>query len=125
VDEGSSNERDGLGMLMRVIALSATLILAPAARATAAPHADGGAHPGAEHGDVAHGAVEHWGDRHGPARHSGADGRRDWPGHGWYGYPMDPYPESAAPPYWYYCASAGAYYPYVGVCPEGWQPVVP
>ena len=28
MDEGSSNERVGLGMLMRVIALSATLILA-------------------------------------------------------------------------------------------------
>jgi hypothetical protein len=26
---------------------------------------------------------------------------------------------------WYYCQSAGAYYPYVGECPEGWQQVVP
>lgn len=27
--------------------------------------------------------------------------------------------------YWYYCQSAGAYYPYVGQCPEGWLRVLP
>jgi hypothetical protein len=27
--------------------------------------------------------------------------------------------------YWYYCAEAQAYYPYVNECPQGWQPVVP
>src|SRR3954468_21951896 len=27
--------------------------------------------------------------------------------------------------YWYYCAPAGAYYPYVADCPGGWQRVVP
>jgi len=27
--------------------------------------------------------------------------------------------------YWYYCASARAYYPYVSECPEAWQPVPP
>jgi hypothetical protein len=27
------------------------------------------------------------------------------------------------PSYWYYCQSAGAYYPYVSGCPEGWVPV--
>ena len=27
--------------------------------------------------------------------------------------------------YWYYCNSAGQYYPYVRYCPEGWQPVMP
>jgi hypothetical protein len=26
---------------------------------------------------------------------------------------------------WYWCASAGAYYPYVSYCAEGWQPVTP
>jgi len=26
---------------------------------------------------------------------------------------------------WYYCNSAGQYYPYVDYCPEGWQPVAP
>jgi hypothetical protein len=29
--------------------------------------------------------------------------------------------------YWYYCAAANAYYPYVSACPSGWQavPVTP
>ena len=27
--------------------------------------------------------------------------------------------------YWYYCAGAGAYYPYVQECPGGWQRVSP
>ena len=35
------------------------------------------------------------------------------------------YYSQPAPAVWYYCASAGAYYPYVSVCPEGWQHVVP
>jgi hypothetical protein len=64
-------------------------------------------------------------------------------GPGWYGYP---YPYYTAPPvvtqptpteyvqqpatppqqaYWYYCQSAGAYYPYVNECPGGWMQVVP
>jgi len=41
-------------------------------------------------------------------------------------------PESAPPAqpsspagYWYYCADAGAYYPYVKQCPGGWQRVAP
>ncbi len=28
-----------------------------------------------------------------------------------------------APVYWYYCPSAGTYYPYVSSCPEPWVPV--
>jgi hypothetical protein len=27
--------------------------------------------------------------------------------------------------WWYYCADAKAYYPYVKECPSGWQPVAP
>lgn len=27
--------------------------------------------------------------------------------------------------FWYYCAGAGAYYPYVRECPAGWQRVAP
>lgn len=70
-------------------------------------------------------------------------------GVGWWGWPGwwgAPYPYYAAPPvlvepapqgyielapatpqpaYWYYCQSAGAYYPYVKECPGGWQQVVP
>jgi hypothetical protein len=30
-----------------------------------------------------------------------------------------------APSYWYYCASARTYYPYISTCPEGWMQVVP
>lgn len=33
--------------------------------------------------------------------------------------------EAATQPYWYYCASAKGYYPYVRECPEGWQQVLP
>ena len=29
----------------------------------------------------------------------------------------------APPAYWYFCRSAGAYYPYVPSCPEPWVPV--
>ena len=55
----------------------------------------------------------------------------------WYFYPQPvyPYPDPFVPgdvvfvdgtaQYWYYCASAGQYYPYVTYCPEGWQPVIP
>ena len=69
-----------------------------------------------------------------------------WPG--WWGpsYPYYSYPYYADPPvvvpqapteyiqqapapaaeaYWYYCASAGTYYPYVKDCPGGWMQVVP
>ncbi len=63
----------------------------------------------------------------------------------WYFYPgpVYPYPDPYAPPvvtppvvvvpqaplppqpqYWYYCASARGYYPYVPSCPEPWQPVL-
>jgi hypothetical protein len=38
-------------------------------------------------------------------------------------YPGQTGPDPAS--YWYFCASANAYYPYVGECPEGWQPVSP
>ena len=56
----------------------------------------------------------------------------------WYFYPQPvyPYPDPFSPSevdygpgaaggYWYYCESAGQYYPYVTDCPEGWVPVVP
>ncbi len=34
-------------------------------------------------------------------------------------------PSAPAPSYWYYCASARTYYPYVSTCPEEWMQVVP
>jgi hypothetical protein len=36
--------------------------------------------------------------------------------------PVQVAPESGN---WYYCDSAGQYYPYVRYCPEGWQAVMP
>lgn len=36
---------------------------------------------------------------------------------------MPPAPERTS--YWYYCAAAKAYYPYVNECPGGWQKVLP
>jgi hypothetical protein len=56
-----------------------------------------------------------------------------WPGYYYpypyaysYGYPYsDTYGNTYVQPnaYWYYCQSAGAYYPYVTACPEAWVPV--
>jgi hypothetical protein len=44
-----------------------------------------------------------------------------------YGWPYDTAPapvySAPAPSYWYYCQSAGAYYPDVPSCPEAWVPV--
>jgi hypothetical protein len=37
-------------------------------------------------------------------------------------YPGTPAPQSQD---WFFCPSAGAYYPYVNDCPGGWQRVVP
>lgn len=34
-------------------------------------------------------------------------------------------PAAQSQGYWYYCADANAYYPYVKQCPGGWQRVVP
>ena len=39
--------------------------------------------------------------------------------------PPPVYVEPNPPPYWYYCQSAGAYYPNVGACLEGWLQVAP
>jgi hypothetical protein len=39
-------------------------------------------------------------------------------------YPWPSYPYVGAPRrYWYYCSSAGTYYPYVESCPEPWVEV--
>lgn len=43
--------------------------------------------------------------------------------------PAPPAVAAPAPPapvnYWYYCAAAKGYYPYVRECPSGWQKVLP
>jgi hypothetical protein len=47
------------------------------------------------------------------------------PGFVWWGaYPYYAPDYAPAPSgYWYYCPSAGTYYPYVETCPEAWVPV--
>ena len=42
-----------------------------------------------------------------------------------YGQPGSVYAPSIAPSvqYWYFCAAANAYYPYVASCPSGWRAV--
>lgn len=86
----------------------------------------GGGHPG---GAAGHGGFD---GHHGVDGHRGFDGHHFdhhrfgfAPGFPFYGYyPYYP-PENGyqAPAYWYYCPSAGAYYPYVQSCPEAWEPV--
>lgn len=86
--------------------------------------------------------------RAGHWEHRYHDGRYGWwwlAGGLWYFYPAPVYPDpdpyvpplaAAAPPmvappaigapapqYWYYCESAGGYYPYVPACPSGWHAV--
>ena len=39
--------------------------------------------------------------------------------------PVQAAPAAPQPGYWYYCADARAYYPYVKECPAGWQRVSP
>jgi hypothetical protein len=70
-----------------------------------------------------------------PPAHPGFDGRHGFRPHVWIGvqpwiafdpfWPSYAYPMPAPRAYWYFCASAGAYYPYVQTCPEGWVTVVP
>jgi hypothetical protein len=112
------------------------------AACTAAPAAlaDRGRHNGGDgHHDGGHGSV-YWGIGipfgygygYGPGYYGGP----------WGGPWMEPWPyerriyiererraepelPSGPPPaaMWYYCDSAGAYYPYVGTCPEPWRQV--
>jgi hypothetical protein len=108
----------------------------------------GGPHGGPQGGPGWHGGSQHF-EAHGGSQHFEAHGRGVWDGghwhHGphdghdgwwwvvgpsWYYYPAPiyPYPDLYGPPviappssaFWFYCPSAGAYYPYVDVCPGGW-----
>lgn len=114
----------------------------------AGPHAAGGVRHDASHG----GHVWHGGGRGGWGWGWGLGFGVGWEAAYWgypyayypYGgyypypyayvpYPYAPYyeysapaPVPAVPPpplNWYYCDSAGAYYPYVTQCPEAWRPV--
>ena len=63
--------------------------------------------------------------------HEGSDGHHGFDGHRFdhhrFGFapvfPFYGYYPYQAPAYWYYCPSAGAYYPNVQSCPEAWVPV--
>ena len=111
----------------------------------------GGGGPGGRgfshgHGGHGHGGHGHRGHFHGHRGHFhggvfvGVGPWWGWGGPGWYGSPYwsgAPYYSYApsyvyspppvyiqrAPAYWYYCASAGGYYPTVPTCPEAWIPV--
>jgi len=63
---------------------------------------------------------------------------RYYPAYGYYPAPVivqqqpsvyveQPQAQPSQPPagYWYYCAEANGYYPYVKECPAGWQRVAP
>jgi hypothetical protein len=108
-------------------------------RGHGAPH---WGHPYWGHGEIWRfhdGDLDRW--RAGHWVHGDHGGRLGWwwvVGGAWYFYPAPvyPYPDPYVPPavaapgapagsYWYYCASARAYYPYVPACPEGWMRVVP
>ena len=69
-------------------------------------------------GPAVHG--HHGFDGH-PGFHGGFGFGPGYPYFPYYGYP--PSYGYAAPGYWYYCRSYGAYYPSVESCPEEWVPV--
>jgi hypothetical protein len=82
-----------------------------------------------------HGAPPFQGGHPGAFEHHGPDGQREFHRdlHGRVFIGVDPWFDWAAPPayayapapsyYWYYCSSAGAYYPYVTSCAEPWVPM--
>ena len=115
----------------------------------AAPYSDAAGGRGGGHSGRMHGGSHHHGRFHG---HRGVFvGVGPWWGPGWwaapYYYPYYPYysypyypPTVAEPPtyigrepqmpstppgFWYYCQSAGGYYPTVQSCPESWLQVAP
>lgn len=104
------------------------------------------------HGDIGRFHEHDWGVwRGGHWAHGIHGGRPGWwwvVGGAWYFYPWPvyPYPNPWEPPpvayvtppagtappvpptqYWYYCAAAKTYYPYISTCPGGWTqvPAVP
>jgi hypothetical protein len=116
--------------LKNFVAVVATAVLVLAVAAPGVVFAAGGHGGGGAHGG--------FGGHPGFVGHSGHPGHfrgsRGFvvvaPGFGYspyYPYYAPDYSDYAPAPsgYWYYCPSAGAYYPYVGSCPEAWVPVPP
>jgi len=135
-------------MTSRKITIS-LIFCAGAAIASNAGLAAGG-HGGGGHGGGGHGGGHHGGGHHGHGGSSvGVYFGGAWFGPGYYygylyyyGYPYygAPYyypsavaagpqsyveqaPAQQSQGVWYYCSSAGGYYPYVKQCPETWQQV--
>ena len=83
-------------------------------------HAGGGHFVGSSHGGFRHdGRAFHGGHFHGG--HFGAAFVVGGIWYPWYAYPAPVY----ASTWYYYCPSAGAYYPQVTYCPEPWVAVAP
>jgi len=118
-----------------VVLAAAVLTLASAAEARGPGHGHRGGYfagPRGRHGGVPH---------HRVFRHRGVFVPHAFIGAPfvwdpfWYAPPASPpviiergpqvYVQKPQPSYWYYCADAGAYYPYVQQCPNGWMKVVP
>ena len=116
----------------------------------AAPYSDAGGGRGGGHSGGMHSGSHHHGRFHG--RGGVFVGVGPWWGPGWwaapysyypyypyYSYPYypptvaepptyigrEPQPQSTPPGFWYYCQSAGGYYPAVQSCPESWLRVAP
>jgi len=85
------------------------------------------------HGDIHNFDHDHW--HGGEWHHASHNGHWGWwwvVGPDWYPYdePIYPGPDSYTPPgelpgWWYWCEAYQEYYPYVTVCPGGWQRVLP
>jgi hypothetical protein len=129
--------------MKKLFVLSLVLFIAGSVGvAAAAPSHGGGGHVGGGfHGSAASGGFRggfHDGFHGHPGFHHG------FRSHVFVGGPVffwDPWPVYVAPPpvvqappeyvsppvagYWYYCSSAGGYYPTVPSCPEPWVPVPP
>jgi hypothetical protein len=124
---------------MALVALAAVAIVlsvtAPNQAQASGGHGVGGGHSGGGFGHPGfsgHSFNGHHFDGHHFTGHHHFDGRVHgrfafgfFPYYGYYpGYSYDPYyGYYAAPGYWYYCPSSGAYYPDVPTCPESWVPV--
>ena len=138
-------------MRLRLLALAFAAVMLGTAVGSDVQARNGGRSPG--QGSGASGKGQGWsGKRNGNGWHGG---HKHWRGNAfigvglydpwywWYGYSLYPYYYPFAVPitfeqqyieqyavplqagFWYYCHSAGAYYPGVAECPEGWEQVVP
>ena len=131
--------------LVACLLLIVTLLVVPAVPSPAwSGHGGGGHHGGGHHGGGWHGSGWYGGGWHGSV-YIGApwwDPFYPYPyAYGYYPQPYATYPPavvdgptvyieqqvapSEAPAYWYYCASAKAYYPTVQKCREAWIKVPP